>query len=261
MKIRTWGVGVNHNEKDEIIKELITLRSLGVDVIDSTRRREFINADPLVSAIAKNSDYELFGINIGISKKIDEVTKKYEEMQRGIIKTVNRMQFYYNHIIRERDGYDIEFHDDLTHNEDDLFHITVDYIRRHHSFNISHVDFHKRIDGIEFDCIVRGSTFRDKYARVIGVEFKDADIETVVQQAIIRADYTNVQYVVVNTSIGYIFEKRPGLLVDLKSHKIGLICIVSGKNEDIPVMILPSEIRRKTKLKFAKTVATTKKRS
>jgi len=238
------------NEKDEIIQELIKLRTACGDIVESTRKRELVAANPSVESIVKNADYELIGMNVGLLKKIEELNNNYKELNRGIIKTVNRMTFYYNHIIQGSDGYDIQFHDDLTHNEDDMFHAAMKCVCDFHSFNAKHVDFHKRIDGIEFDCIVRGSTFRDKYARLIGIEFKDYDIETVVQQAVIRSEYTNVQYVVVNTSMFYIFDKTPDILVKLKEHKIGLICFVHGRKEETPVMILSSEIRRKTKHKI-----------
>lgn len=233
-------------EKEEILKELNEIKGKLYDISTNINRRNiFEHTQPLVD-IVKSDTFELIGINVGLTKSIETLRKDFADLYRSVGKSISRMEFYYNDAIREKHEYTIEFGDDLTHMEDDMFHDVIDYIRKVHDFKVEKVEFHKRIDGIEFDCIAHGRTYMGKYDRTIGIEFKDSDIETVVAQAVVRSGYTNVQYVVAKTSFYYLIEKMPTLIEELKNHRIGLILMI---NNTTPELVIKSDVKKKTKNK------------
>lgn len=233
-------------EKEDILKNLSEIKSKLYDIsTEITKRNILEHSQPFVD-IVKSDTFELIGLNVGLTNKIETLHKDFYELQRSVAKSISRIEFYYNDAIREKHEYTIEFGDDLTHMEDDMFHDVIDYIRNLHDFKVERVEFHKRIDGIEFDCIAHGRTYMGKFDRTIGIEFKDSDIETVVAQAVVRSGYTNVQYVVAKTSFYYLIEKMPTLIDELKKHKIGLILLINNK---IPELVIKSDVKKKTKNK------------
>jgi hypothetical protein len=233
-------------EKEEILKELEEIKKRIYDISSEINRGNILeHTKPLVD-IVENNTFEIVAMSVGLSKKIKETHDIATELYRKIGKSISRIEFYYNDAIREKHEYTIEFGDDLTHMEDDMFHDVIDYIRNLHDFKVERVEFHKRIDGIEFDCIAHGRTYMGKFDRTIGIEFKDSDIETVVAQAVVRSGYTNVQYVVAKTSFYYLIEKMPTLIDELKKHKIGLILLINNK---IPELVIKSDVKKKTKNK------------
>lgn len=240
----------DHTQMDELLKAFSGIkydinRSIQ-ELRDQVHWKDIISGSDVIKGITNGDQYEIIGINIGLYNRIKELHDKVDALRRETGKSISRLEFYYKDSIREKHGYVIDFEDDLTHIEDSLFHSTIDYIKRIHSFRVDQVVFHKRIDGIEFDCIATGGTYMDRFARTIGIEFKDSDIEKVVSQAVVRSGYTNVQYVVARTSFNYLIEHAPTLIDDLKKHKIGLILLL---NDDIPALVLKAEVKRKTKNK------------
>jgi hypothetical protein len=244
---------ISINEKDEILAELRLLRNTfekSTNVL--ARQKPFINDE--LQKIVLNEGFEIIGINLNLKKIVLDIDAEVREMYKSVMKMERRVKFYYNHLIRERDGYDIEFNDNLTHGEDDLFHIVADYIFKLHDFKTGRVDFHSKIDGIEFDCIARGTTYMGKYNRVVGIEFKDIGFAKVVEQALLRKNYTHLQYIVVGTDPATIYEGFRTLLDELSDNGIGLISIVNvydkkNKNRfDVPIRILTSAHNNKPKV-------------
>lgn len=237
---------IGKNEKDELLCAIRDMRKDFSDMHNEFKSKPFIDQDQ-INHLLKDHNVEIVGFNIGIKNKIKEIDELLRNKYKQLRELEDRIEFYYNHLMRDTHGYDITFHDDMTHNEDELFNACIDYIAKYHVFNIKKVDFHKRIDGIEFDCIAQCTTSMGKERRSIGLEFKEVGIKKAIDQSLIRKNYTNVQYLVSDESCDWILENALPIIEQLKKSNIGLITMTHINNQKYPVMLLKSEVSRKAK--------------
>jgi hypothetical protein len=159
-------------------------------------------------------------------------------------------KFYFNHLIESEKGYSIHFPKDVINQEDLLLSNSLEIIKRYHEVDVDRIDFHKRIDGIEFDCLIRCHKINSGLKYIINIEFKDTDIDKVISQAHKRNSFVNMQYVVVGSSPKWILYDRFDKVKELFEHGIGLICMQYEKSialnmaDETPVMISKSDIIR-----------------
>jgi len=180
----------------------------------------------------------------------NELSKVWSKFQRLQIQA----RFYFDLLIESQKGFKIHFpKDDVINNEDLLLSGSLEIITQFHNVDVDRIDFHKRADGIEFDCIIRCHKKDDigKKPLIIAIEFKDSDIDKVIEQAHIRNSYVNMQYIVIGLSPKWLIYDRFDQVRSLFEHGIGLICfqyqIPIGLNmaTETPVMIVKSDMTRK----------------
>jgi uncharacterized protein (DUF2164 family) len=237
-------------DKEELLQQIHELRlnfDKNTDIL--AHQKPFLNNE--LQKIIIDNGFEIIGINVGLKNIINKIDNEVHDMHREISKMERRIQFYYDHLIYDKNEYNIEFFDDLTHCEDDMFHVIPDYLFREHSFKLNKFDFHKRIDGMEFDCIARGTTYLGRDKRNVSIEFKENDFTKVVDQSLKRKHYMHAQYVVTNSPPDYIYEKCRGDLDELSKNNIGLVSVIvryRGKEKElIPIKLLSASVNTKVK--------------
>lgn len=179
-----------------------------------------------------------------------ELSKMWSRLQRLQIQA----RFYFDLLIESEKGFKIHFpKGDEVNDEDLLLSKSLEIITRFHDVTVDRIDFHKRADGIEFDCLIRCHKTEDlsKKPLIIAIEFKDSDIDKVIEQAHKRNAYVNMQYIAIGLSPKWLIYDRFDKLKLLFDHGIGLIClqyqIPIGLNmaTETPVMIIKSDVVRK----------------
>lgn len=179
--------------------------------------------------------------------ELSKIWSKFQQLQI-------QARFYFDLLIESQKGFKIHFpKDDVINNEDLLLSHSLEIITQFHVVDVDRIDFHKRADGIEFDCIIRCHKKDDlaKKPLIIAIEFKDFDIDKVIEQAHKRTSYVNMQYIVIGLSPKWLIYDRLEKVKSLYDHGIGLICfqyqIPIGLNmaTETPVMILKSDVTRK----------------
>jgi len=184
-------------------------------------------------------DYELILVNKGILSKFKDIDNKIDKVLDDWKNTKDRLEFRLNHILKEEDGYELQFEDGKVCIEDELFHKVSDAIAKHHAYKFIKVEFHKRVRGFEYDCIIECETDWRKLKRYVGIEFKESDVNKVVAQAIERHGNMNLQYIALSSDVAWVVSNMP--IERLKKMGIGVIAMYGEK----PVFILESKTNRR----------------
>ena len=116
--------------------------------------------------------WEFVLINKGIRKSLGTLEDKQDALIKSINNSYDRIEFLVKELVVKERGYDIISCDNKINLEDDVFHKIPQIIKSQHSLQIKNVEFHKRVNGIEYDCLLTCKTYLGTQDRVVGIEFK-----------------------------------------------------------------------------------------
>lgn len=227
------------NEVREILKSFKEDKFKIKERVDDIERHIRYIPDKCAENYEKHG-WEFVLINKGIRKSLAKLEDKQDALSKSVRQSYDRIEFLIKQIVIKERGYDIVSCDKKINLEDDVFHKIPQIIKDQHSLQIKNVELHKRVDGVEYDCLMTCKTYLGTQDRIVGVEFKDVDVEKVMAQALVRHKHVHCQYVAINSSISWIYSNIVKDFPTFDKKGIGIICFV-GSN---PVLLLPAKMRR-----------------
>ena len=98
-------------------------------------------------------------------------------------------------------------------------------ISKCHDLEIEKIYRHVMVNGMEVDAVAICKTYEDRYERWVGFELKENALDKAMDQAMLRRDYFDYFYVVIDLSVASIVGNiiRGYFLDHIKNHKIGII--------------------------------------
>ena len=233
---------LDRNERDEVLEILKSFKE------DKFKIKERVNdigtcirhiPDKCAEKYEKQG-WEFVLINKGIRKSLGNLQDKQDALTKSVNQSYDRIEFLVKHLVVKERGYDIISCDNKINLEDDVFHKIPQIVKSQHSLQIKNVEFHKRINGVEYDCFMTCKTYLGTQDRIVGIEFKDVDVEKVIAQALVRHNNVHCQYVAINSSISWIYSNIVKDFPTFNKKGIGIICFVASN----PVLLLPAKMRR-----------------
>lgn len=236
--------------RDDIIAEFHDLR-MELEVLKERLDKKTVIDTKSIQRALNGNGYEVIGFSAGVMRRMDEIQDQVAMASKHFFNLERRLTFYYTELIRKRFGYTMKFHDDITHHEDRMFHDAADFICDIHNIAVQRVDFHMVAEGLEFDCIAIGrlETPLNNHVMSIGIEFKDNDIDVVIDQAMARRGFTNLQYVVTSTSPGRLVSDYSDKMKRLRDDGIGVVSFGELENGTrIPILLIHAKTKKDAKV-------------